>query len=240
MNSFTIVSSVTFYSVGRFTPCLPQCISDIFACYSDSRHVKTRIFSNVWKLCIHLSYEVALCSTLAHTVCPCVRTEELSRALWLWSTVLLLSRGDRSAPAVSRARWMSAAWVKMCFCPAVLGWFPHRSEPSTQSWPGGTITAAVCRRVVANVPGYDPQRGCGHKTQLLSLFCHVSRVLWAHTVCMVYPSLKQMPTTHRQNVYVDLQRVTHGGLFCFLNLFSEGEKLPEAQDAVMDASHRTL
>lgn len=37
--------------------------------------------------------------------------------------MLLLSRGDRSEPAVSRSRWMSAVWVKMCFCLLFLGDF---------------------------------------------------------------------------------------------------------------------
>lgn len=54
--------------------------------------------------------------------CVCVLWE-LSQVLWLWSTMLLLSRGDRSEPAVSRSRWMSAVWVKMCFCLLFLGDF---------------------------------------------------------------------------------------------------------------------
>lgn len=53
------------------------------------------------------------------------------------------------------------------FLPAVLGWFPQRAEQSTQSWPGGTITAAVWRRDVANVPGYEPQWGCRNSMGLL-------------------------------------------------------------------------
>lgn len=45
--------------------------------------------------------------------------EELCHALQ--SSMLLLNREDRFEPAVSSARWMSAAWVKMCSarCPWV-------------------------------------------------------------------------------------------------------------------------
>lgn len=38
-------------------------------------------------------------------------------------TVLWLSWRDRSQPAVSGVRWMSEAWVKMCFCPLFSGDF---------------------------------------------------------------------------------------------------------------------
>lgn len=48
--------------------------------------------------------------------------------------MLLLSRGDRSAPAVSRARWMSGAWVKMCSC--LLS-----SVLSTSQWVEHTVLA---------------------------------------------------------------------------------------------------
>ncbi len=67
-------------------------------------------------------WHTLVCPCVCVCVCVCV-VEELSRALWLRSTMLLLSRGDRSEPAVSRARWMSAAWVKMCFCLLSLGDF---------------------------------------------------------------------------------------------------------------------
>lgn len=66
-------------------------------------------------------------------MCVCV-VEEPSPALWLWSSMLLLSRGDRSEPAVSRTRWMLAAWVKMCFCRLSLGDF--RSALSRAHSPG--------------------------------------------------------------------------------------------------------
>lgn len=39
------------------------------------------------------------------------------------STMMLLSRGERFEPAVSRSRWMSAVWVQMCFCLLFLGDF---------------------------------------------------------------------------------------------------------------------
>lgn len=74
--------------------------------------------------------------------CVCV-AEELSWELWLPSTMLLLSRRDRSEPAVSGARWMSAAWVKTCFCLLSLGYF--YSTRSRAPGPGqGALLQTPC------------------------------------------------------------------------------------------------
>lgn len=73
--------------------------------------------------CLRPSLPCAVASCIALVPASARALEETKSVLWLRSAMLLLSRGDRSQPEVREARWMSAAWVKMCFCLLSLGDF---------------------------------------------------------------------------------------------------------------------